>query len=52
MQELYVLNFMVGAALADPFSGYLFKQYMAQSDYVQGLGLASELPYWAFPDRG
>jgi hypothetical protein len=49
MQELYVLNFMVGAALADPFSGYLFKQYMAQSEYVQGLGLTSELPYWAFP---
>ncbi len=48
-QELYVLHYMVGAALADPFSGYLFKQYMAQSEYVQGLGLAAELPAWAFP---
>lgn len=47
-QELYVLHYMVGAALADPFSGYLFKQFMAQSEYVQGLGL--ELPTWAFPD--
>jgi len=47
-QELYVLHYMVGAALADPFSGYLFKQYMAQSPYVMGLGL--DLPAWAFPD--
>jgi len=46
-QELYVLHYMVGAALADPFKGYLFKQFMAQSEYVQGLGL--ELPTWAFP---
>ncbi len=48
-QELYVLHYMVGAALADPFKGYLFKQFMATSEYVQGLGLASELPSWAFP---
>lgn len=46
-QELYVLHYMVGAALADPFKGYLFKQFMAQSEYVQGLGL--DLPAWAFP---
>jgi len=48
-QELYVLHYMVGAALADPFKGYLFKQFMAQSEYVQGLGLAAHLPSWAFP---
>ncbi len=46
-QELYVLHYMVGAALADPFKGYLFKQFMATSEYVQGLGL--DLPTWAFP---
>ncbi|MBT3296203.1 MAG: peptide transporter, partial [Verrucomicrobia bacterium] len=46
-QELYVLHYMVGAALADPFKGYLFKQFMATSEYVQGLGL--NLPIWAFP---
>lgn len=46
-QELYVLHYMVGAALADPFKGYLFKQFMATSEYVQGLGL--NLPSWAFP---
>ncbi len=48
-QELYTLHYMAGAALADPFTGYLFKQFMAQSEYVQGLGLATELPRWAFP---
>ena len=48
-QELYVLHFMAGAALADPFAGYLFTQFVATSEYVQGLGLASELPRWAFP---
>jgi len=48
-QELYTIHYMAGAALADPFTGYLWKQFMAQSEYVQGLGLASELPSWAFP---
>jgi hypothetical protein len=48
MQELYVLHYMVGAAMADPFKGYLFKQFIATSEYIQGLGLG-ELPTWAFP---
>lgn len=48
-QELYTLNYMAGAALADPFSGYLWTQFAAQSEYIQGLGLAAELPTWAFP---
>jgi len=47
-QELYVLHYMVGAALADPFKGYLFKQFIATSEYIQGLGLGN-LPSWAFP---
>ena len=48
-QELYVLHFMAGAALAAPFTGYLWIQYVARSEYVQGLGLAAELPRWAVP---
>ncbi len=48
MQELYVLHYMVGAALANPFHGYLFKQFVATSEYIQGLGLG-DLPAWAFP---
>ncbi|MCJ8329893.1 MAG: peptide transporter [Lentisphaeria bacterium] len=50
-QELYTLHFMAGAAMADPFSGFLFKQFVAQSEYVQGIGLAAELPSWAFPNK-
>jgi hypothetical protein len=46
-QELYVLQFMVGYAMADQFTGYLWTQYVAQSDYIKGLGL--DLPTWAFP---
>ncbi len=48
-QQLYVLHFMAGAALSSPFGGYLWIQYVAQSEYVQGLGLAAELPKWAVP---
>ncbi len=48
-QELYTLHFMAGAALADPFAGFLWKQFVAQSEYIQGLGLAADLPGWAFP---
>ncbi len=48
-QELYTLHYMAGVALSDPFSGYLWRQYVAQSEYIQGLGLAAELPRWAFP---
>ncbi len=48
-QELYTLHFMAGAALANPFHGYLWTQFVSQSEYIQGLGLAAELPHWAFP---
>ncbi len=48
-QELYTLHFMAGAALADPFAGFLWKQFVSQSEYIQALGLAAELPGWAFP---
>ena len=48
-QELYTLHFMAGAALADPFKGFLWAQYVAQSEYIQGLGIAAMLPSWAFP---
>lgn len=48
-QDLYVIHFMAGAVLADPFTGLLWTQYVASSEYVQALGLAAELPAWAFP---
>ena len=49
MQELYTLHYMTGLALASPFQGYLWKQYVVQSEFVQAMGIAQELPSWAFP---
>ncbi len=49
--ELFTLQYMTGLALAHPMQGFLWKQYFARSDYVRGLGLAAELPSWAFPTR-
>jgi hypothetical protein len=50
-QELFTLHFMVGLALWAPFSGFLWTQYVARSDYVQALGLGAELPWWGFPSK-
>lgn len=49
MQELYTLHYMTGLALASPFEGYLWKQYVVQSEFVQAMGIAQDLPSWAFP---
>ena len=49
MQELYILHFMTGLAMAMPFEGFLWKQFMVQSDFAKGMGIAQELPWWAFP---
>ena len=49
MQELFTLHYMTGLALASPFQGYLWKQYVVQSEFVQAMGIAQELPSWAFP---
>jgi len=51
MQELYVLHFMTGLAMAMPFEGFLWKQFMVQSDFAKGIGIAQELPWWAFPSE-
>jgi len=51
VQELYVLHFMTGLALAMPFEGFLWKQFMVQSDFAKGIGIAQELPWWAFPSE-
>ena len=51
MQELYVLHFMTGLAMAMPFEGFLWKQYIVQSDFAKGMGIAQELPWWAFPSE-
>ncbi len=49
MQEVYILYYMAGLALASPFSGLLWNQYYVQSDYAQGMGIASGIPSWWAP---
>jgi hypothetical protein len=38
-QEIFVLYYMAGAAMASPFSGLLWNQYLVQSEAAQMLGL-------------
>ena len=49
MQELYTLHFMTGLAMSAPFEGYLWKQFFVQSEIANAMGIAQELPGWAFP---
>ncbi len=44
MQEIYVLYYMAGLALASPFEGLLWNQYLVQSDYAMAMGIAQEIP--------
>ena len=39
-QEIFLLYYMAGAALASPFQGLLWNQYLVQSDAARMLGLA------------
>jgi len=48
-QEIFVLYYMAGAALASPFSGLLWNQYLVQSDAAQMLGLTNLIPSWVAP---
>lgn len=51
-QEIFVLYYMAGAALASPFSGLLWNQYLVQSEAAQMLGLAHLIPDWVAPQPG
>jgi len=48
-QEIFLLYYMAGAALASPFQGLLWQQYLVQSDAARMLGLAEYIPYWVAP---
>ncbi len=48
-QEIFLLYYMAGAALASPFSGLLWNQYLVQSDAAQMLGLTEFIPIWVAP---
>lgn len=49
MQEVYLLYYMTGLAMAAPFSGLLWNQYYVQSDYAQAMGIAADIPHWWAP---
>ncbi|MBI3986449.1 MAG: peptide transporter, partial [Lentisphaerae bacterium] len=49
MQEIYILFFMSGLAIASPFSGLLWSQFFVQSDYALAMGVATEIPSWVSP---
>ncbi len=48
-QEIFLLYYMAGAALASPFQGLLWHQYLVQSDAAQMLGLTEYIPTWIAP---
>lgn len=49
MQEVYILYYMAGLALAAPFQGLLWNQYLIQSDYAQAMGISQGMPSWVAP---
>lgn len=51
-QEIFVLYYMAGAAMASPFSGLLWNQYLVQSEAARMLGLAEHIPAWVAPQLG
>ena len=48
-QEIFLLYYMAGAALATPFQGLLWNQYLVQSDFARAMGIAQEIPSWWAP---
>ena len=48
-QEVFLLYYMAGAALASPFQGLLWSQYLVQSDAARMLGLVEYIPTWVAP---
>jgi len=51
-QEVFVLYYMAGAAMASPFSGLLWNQYLVQSEAARMLGLTQFIPTWIAPPLG
>jgi len=48
-QEIFLLYYMAGAAMASPFQGLLWSQYLVQSDAAKMLGLTEFIPTWVAP---
>jgi hypothetical protein len=50
-QELYVLYYMAGVALASPFEQLLFRQYLVISPAAENLQLTGLFPTWVAPSK-
>ena len=50
-QELYILYYMAGIALASPFETLLFRQYLVVSPAAVELHLAGQFPDWVAPSK-
>jgi hypothetical protein len=48
-QEIFLLYYMAGAALATPFQGLMWNQYLVQSDAARMLGVTEFIPTWVAP---
>jgi len=47
--EIFVLFYMAGAVMQQPFSGLLYNQFFVQSQAAVGMGLTEGLPHWLAP---
>ena len=48
-QQIFILFSMAGMALGTPFSGFLWNQYLVQSEAARMLGLTEQIPHWVAP---
>lgn len=48
-QEIFLLFSMAGMALGTPFSGFLWNQYLVQSEAARLMGLVDQIPLWVAP---
>jgi len=48
-QQIFILFSVAGMALGSPFSGFLWNQYLVQSEAARLLGLAEQIPHWVAP---
>jgi len=51
-QEIFLLYYMAGAAMASPFQGLLWNQYLVGSDAARMLGITEFIPAWIAPQPG
>ena len=47
--EIFVLFYLVGAAMALPFEGILWRQFLVQSSAARASGIVDQIPIWFAP---